>query len=608
MNERITEQLVREILAQKQYNKSHGILVEEQRSQNPGIDKLLKNASKRGNGIGLPEFIITSDKYPNLVIVFECKADTKRHESKDRDLYADYAVDGVRNYACHLSKRYDVVAIAVSGQSEKDLVITNHIWPKGASESTDLPDKCVLTMDEYNDIMSRDPQKEQLQYSELMQFSKELHNYMRDHAKLSETEKPLLVSGILIALYDEPFVRGYEYHAKANDLAESIVNTIRLVLTRSNIPESKIKNVIQVYSFIQTHPELNKGKVLLEITKMIDEHVKPFMTAKNNIDVVGQFYGEFLRYTGGDKKGLGIVLTPRHVTELFTDMANLTTSSVVLDTCTGTGGFLIAAMHDMVKKAGNDTDKIQQIKRNNLIGVEQQPNMFALATSNMILRGDGKSNLYLGSCFSFTEELQRRKPTVGLMNPPYSQRGEGLSELDFIGHMLECLEPNSLCFAIVPMSCAISPNPIRAKLLENHTLEAVMSMPDDLFYPVGVVTCIMVFRAKVPHSPYHESWFGYWKNDGYVKTKVDGRVDLNQKWAEIKEKWLDMYFGRKEIPGFSVRKKVTANDEWCAEAYMETDYSDIRPEDFEKEMQKYVLFTVINHNGPSLGGDDDDFI
>jgi hypothetical protein len=76
----------------------------------------------------------------------------------------------------------------------------------------------------------------------------------------------------------------------------------------------------------------------------LNEKVWPFISVYHDFDVVGQFYGEFLKYTGGDKKALGIVLTPRHVTELFALLANVTTNSRVLDICAGTGGFLISAM------------------------------------------------------------------------------------------------------------------------------------------------------------------------------------------------------------------------------------------------------------------------
>ena len=107
-----------------------------------------------------------------------------------------------------------------------------------------------------------------------------------------------------------------------------------------------------------------------------------------------------------------------------------------------------------------------------------------------------------------------------------------------------------------------------------------MSMPDGLFYPIGTVTCIMVFTAHTPHNSdkHHESWFGYWKDDGFRKDKALGRIPTD-KWSKIREEWLDM-FRRKEIIGKSIWKKVDANDEWCAEAYLETDFSNLNEDNF----------------------------
>ncbi|HGT5227773.1 TPA: N-6 DNA methylase, partial [Escherichia coli] len=99
------------------------------------------------------------------------------------------------------------------------------------------------------------------------------------------------------------------------------------------------------------------------------------------------------KYTAGDKKALGIVLTPRHIAELFSLLANVTPESRVLDICAGTGGFLISAMQQMLKKAVTEEQR-QDIRKNRLIGIENSPKMFALAASNMILRGDGKANLH----------------------------------------------------------------------------------------------------------------------------------------------------------------------------------------------------------------------
>ena len=164
-------------------------------------------------------------------------------------------------------------------------------------------------------------------------------------------------------------------------------------------------------------------------------------------------------------------------------------------------------MIEMFKKCETEEQK-DFIKANSLIGVEQQPNMYALAASNMILRGDGKANLYQGSCFdeAIGKEIKSRA-NVGMINPPYSQKGDGLHELDFIEYLLEYLDKDGKGIAIVPISCALSPHPLKERILKKHRLDAVMSMPDDLFYPVGVVSCIMVFTSHVPHkqNPYHKT-------------------------------------------------------------------------------------------------------
>lgn len=120
-------------------------------------------------------------------------------------------------------------------------------------------------------------------------------------------------------------------------------------------------------------------------------------------------------------------------------------------------------------------------------------------------------------------------------------------------------------------------------------------MPDDLFYPVGVVTCIMVFEANKPNAG-RKTWFGYFKDDGFEKRKHLGRIDARNKYEKIKAKWLDAYRDQEEIPGFSVRKEVTVKDEWCAEAYMETDYGSLSEHDFINKMREYAAFIINNES------------
>ena len=434
---------------------------------------------------------------------------------------------------------------------------------------------------------------------------------MRDEAELEEKEKPLAVAGTLIALKDPVFQSTYDAYS-AKELPDFWMQTIHKVIRAAKLPNAKITNMTQPFTGIQVHPELAKAtksypKGLLNvIVTMLAEKVLPFITVYHDFDVVGAFYGEFLKYTGGDGKGLGIVLTPKHVTELFCLLANVNKDSIVLDTCAGTGGFLISAMKQMTRTATTAAE-VESIKRERLIGVEQNPSMYALAASNMILRGDGKANLYQGSCFdtAITAGVRSHKATVGLINPPYSKTNEDLHELRFVEHLLDCLQPGAMGIAIVPISCATAPSEHKRNLLKKHTLEAVMSMPPEIFYPVGVVTCIMVFTAGVPHAQSNrKSWFGYWREDGFVKVKNLGRVDRDQKWPSIRDRWVDSFRNREVHPGESVTRAVTADDEWVAEAYMETDYSRISEKDFEQVLLDYALFT-LKGIGSESGGDDE---
>lgn len=613
-NERKTENLVRDALRSLGYYESSCLTrVEEQKSEIEAVKRLLKSAGKTGKGgKGAPEFIISNSDTPDFLLVIECKADVKHHQSAIRDEPAGYAVDGVLHYAGHLAKDFNVIAVAVSGQTQAQLKISTFLHPKCAASAKELRTKSgaainnLIPWADYIEHATFDPAVQALRHDELMAFSRELHDFMRDYAKLTESEKPLLVSGTLIALQNAAFAKSFDSY-KPEDLQKQWLRVIKEEIDKADLPQAKKYNMTQPYSTIAVAPALGKPSdaktaakfpkgVLYELIKDLNEKVWPFISIYHDFDVVGQFYGEFLKYTGGDKKALGIVLTPRHVTDLFARLANVTKNSTVLDICAGTGGFLVSAMFHMMRHAVTQEEKTR-IKRDGLIGVEHLPNMYALAASNMILRGDGKANLHQGSCFdpAIIKSLkEEHRCTIGLLNPPYSQGDEALHELVFVKQMLECLQAGGTGIAIVPMSCAISPHPLREELMNSHTLEAVMSMPTELFYPVGVVTCIMVWTAHKPHAESDKkTWFGYWKDDGFVKTKHRGRIDINHRWEKIRDHWVEMFRNREVHAGESVLQKVTHADEWCAEAYMETDYSVLTQSAFEKVVRSYALFKLF---------------
>jgi hypothetical protein len=146
------------------------------------------------------------------------------------------------------------------------------------------------------------------------------------------------------------------------------------------------------------------------------------------------------------------------------------------------------------------------------------------------------------------------------------------------------------------------PHEWKRKILEGHTLEAVMSMPIELFHNsnANVVTCVMVITAKRPHPKGKKTWFGYWRNDGFVKTKHRGRIDLNNTWEEIKKQWLEAYGNKEIISGFSVAKEVNAGDEWCAEAYMEPDWEKFDQKSLIKVFKEFAAYKLLNIAASSI--------
>ena len=317
--------------------------------------------------------------------------------------------------------------------------------------------------------------------------------------------------------------------------------------------------------------------------------------ADSTVDALGVFYHEFIKYSGGDGSGLGIVLTPQHLTEFMCELANINKNSKVVDICCGSGSFLITAMAKMFQEANQN--EVDAIRNERLYGVEFDDELYSLAVANMIIRKDGKSNIYYGDCFdnSIKKELADKGINVGLINPPYSQSDK--VELEFLEQLLDILVSGGIGVCVVPMSCAVGTKfkEVRERLFKNHTLKAVFSMPDDIFYPKGAtVTCVMVWEAHSTHDTNQETFFGYYKDDGLVKKKKLGRIDFNNQWNDIKKEWISLYRNKDIKIGYSVRKAVSHKEEWCAEAYMETDYSLLTEEDFINTIKNYVAYQFLN--------------
>ncbi len=609
-NERITEDIVRQHIKNDALYPS--VKLEEQKSTNKRIIELLKGQSKTGGtGDGRPEFIVSFPTNSNYIIVVECKASIHHHESASRANAKDFAVDGVLHYAKALKEDFNVLAIAVSGEDEHELLVSHFYWKRGQNKYTELPDKKLLGIDDYlqvfedqffiSDFFTRDiAVKAQILNEEFHQHS------------ITEDKRCTMVSGMLLALINDNFRETYEAQQSIEDLGQNMLAAIDAVFEKE---EDLVRNrsaLIKEFSTLlneplfayesinntKNHKKENTLQTAKDFISYLNRNVFPLVKHSNiGYDVLGRFYVEFIRYAQSQQKQ-GLVLTPPHITELFCDLAELRLTDTIYDPCCGTGGFLVAGMQCLFNLAGNDIEKRRNIRSKQLCGVEMRPAMYAYACSNMRFRGDGKSNIYNGDCFLHTALIKKNhKPTVAFLNPPYDVGCDG--QMKFIEHALDVLDPSAdgRVVAIVQMSCAIKNDKdlkaVKRRLLTKHHLKAVLSMPDDLFYPVGVVTCIMIFEANKPNAG-RKTWFGYFKDDGFEKRKHLGRIDARNKYSDIKQKWLSAYINKEQIPGLSVSQEVTAEDEWCAEAYMETDYSNLSEKDFQNKLNDYIAFQFLN--------------
>jgi type I restriction-modification system DNA methylase subunit len=614
LNERKTEDMVERRLRTLGYHAADsGITVEKQHSDTPRINKLLEHASKSGGGVGKPEFIIQHDKVSDFIIIIECKADPAKHESASRTKYSEFAVDGVLLYASCLSKDLDVLAIAVSGQNEASFRISHFLQLRGSlkAEAWNAA-RDIVSFDDYYQAFITSDIKFRQDYEALLDYSRTLNHELQSK-KITEAQRGFLISGILIALKNRAFRQSYVSHQTAKQLKTNLLETINAEFENAKIPTDRREMLAQAFSFIKPLPA--DKEFIVTLIEGIDKNINTFMKTHKYYDTIGRFYIEFLRYANNDK-GLGIVLTPHHIAGLFAMLADVNKDSVVFDNCCGTAGLLIAAMEQMVTDAGADNTLKKKIKKQQLFGIEYQPSVYALAVCNMILHDDGKTNVHRGDCFEnasnifqITDESGKNPtdmtPTVGILNPPYKNKNmpNDPEELAFVLNNLEYLAPGGRCVAIVPITCATNPGDIlKQRLLEKHTLEAVMSMPIELFHnsKTNVVTCVMVFTAHRPHPRGKKTWFGYWRDDGLVKTKNRGRIDANGMWPLIRDSWVQAFRNREIVSGLSVMREVGAGDEWCAEAYLATDYDAIDMTMLFASSRRYVISQVMNQTAGSV--------
>ena len=436
---------------------------------NDWLRKTFAKASKKQThkSKGTPDFIVTKEN-SNIIIVIECKGDSNNHSVyEDPNDYIlngygtpneteNYAINGALWYATFLNDKFDVIAIGISGQIRENCRISSFVLPKGAdiNEIKLLEDgylDSITSISQYsNDIdvvLERFASTEAEVKKELRRYTLSCANFLRSNG-IEDNSKAGFVSAIILGLTNkesklykdtkaaidakkasksktilsDPLQKNSVKMLKASlygDGNEYDDDYLRGIWDIDKIPKGKRTALKKFYDSLLAKDELiraPKGEskdfldgdtVLSRCIFSLHENVIEVLEKYSGIDVMGEFYTTFLRFTKGNAKEKGIVLTPKHITDLFCDIAEyysdkkFNEKTKIIDICCGTGAFLIASLSRIKKNISSETisesekqTKYSYAQENSLIGVERDPSMYALAYANMRFHGDGKSNLF----------------------------------------------------------------------------------------------------------------------------------------------------------------------------------------------------------------------
>ena len=360
-------------------------------------------------------------------------------------------------------------------------------------------------------------------------------------------------------------------------------------------------------------------KELEDILQFIDDNVVPYINDKSTAgqDLLNLFFTTFNKYVGKSDKNQAF--TPDHICDFMSKAVGVNKNSRVLDPCCGSGAFLVRAMTDAMDDCDSEEER-EDVKKNQIFGIEYEEGAFGLSSTNMLIHGDGNSNVVQDSMFKRGKWIEDNNINIVLMNPPYNatkkhcdpeytktwdekKKEDPSKGFHFVEWVARHVPSTCKMAVLLPMQAAIGNSgdvkDFKKKMLDNYTLDAVFSLPTEMFYPgAAAVACCMIFDLSQKHEKANkDTFFGYFKDDKFTKRKGLGRIEQtdnngNSLWLKTEDLWLDLYKNKREIAGLSVMQRVTWKDEWLAEAYMETDYSTLTENDFQKVLNDYLSYLV----------------
>lgn len=495
------------------------------------------------------------------------------------------------------------------------------VWRGVVADSDLMPKETALrTMDEYVDFYtSKINDKEKV-----MQNTYKLNELLHRHS-IPEKLRSQFVGTCLLALkngldYSTPTLTAAQIRTRIREVLENLLNddlnkAEKLALLNRNVLDNQYVRQLKI-------------DAIREILKFIEDNILPFINDKSTSgqDLLNLFFVTFNKYVGKSDKNQAF--TPDHITDFMSKITEVNKHSVILDPCCGSGSFLVRAMTQALDDCATGAEQ-ENIKKHQIFGIEFDENIYGLATTNMLIHSDGNSNIRQGSCFALADWIKEAKPNIILMNPPYNgQRihlpksyvdtwakdkkedpSKGLYFVKFIADTLNSINHHAKLAVLLPVACAIGTSGeiarLKEEILKENTLDAVFTLPNEIFYPgASASACCMVFKIGTKHSDVSnpDTYFGYYKEDGFKKKKNLGRVEQidactgKSKWVEIEKQWIELYRNRQSVDGLSATHKVNGDDEWLCEAYMKTDYTKLTEEDFQQTINDYLAYLIKEGN------------
>ena len=630
---------------------------------NSEIDAALGKAPSKSGGSGnnYPDIKLLFDNIPIMIEIKGKKGDLEKLDiageiaNIDKDGNPNYkniqkyAVNGAVHYANAVidnTKTYkSAIAIGINGYEVNNQIefeigayyisLDNLKRPKKISDYSDLSFLFKKNRRELLDKLSQinltEDEKEKAARTLENDFEdrlKRLNQKMHDDLGIAVGQRVGLLVGMIMAGLgvDEAETKVDPLNiselkgqtGKNSTDGDIIINKISSFLSNRNLPDAKKAMILRELENIFISTNLWKPKngesVLKKLYIDVKDGILPVISQKDqHLDYAGKLFNVLTQWVAiPDGQKNDVVLTPRYVTEFMAKLARVNKDSYVWDYAAGSGGFLVSSMKlmiqdavDTIKSPDARESKINAIKSRQLLGIEIRADIYLLAVLNMILMGDGSSNIlhedslnYDGNYAQGDMSGQPFPANVFLLNPPYSQDGKGFN---FVETAFGKMKTGRGVVLIQENAGSGNGLPYTKRLLKKNSLVASIHMADIFCGKAGVQTAVYVFDIGIPHEKNKLVKFIDLSDDGYTRQnrkKSSANVNLRDT-GNAKERYqevVDIVLGNKKstnyFDGCVIEDTISLNgDDWTYSQHKKIDTVPTEA-DFKKTVKDYLSWKV----------------